>query len=104
MSRSEAEIPSPVVTLRAAGSVAKPNATPWNGGRPARRILEQRGASNAMILVLLFDLKFLTEFPAGGVGTSNRRHLDHLDHIDRPRLDIAAHASVEARVARGEDL
>src|SRR5438309_2756967 len=27
-----------------------------------------------MILVPLFDLKFLTEFAAGGVGTSNRRH------------------------------
>jgi len=27
-----------------------------------------------MILVLLFDLKFLTEFAAGGAGTSNRRH------------------------------
>jgi len=24
--------------------------------------------------VPLFDLKFLTEFAAGGVGTSNRRH------------------------------
>jgi len=27
-----------------------------------------------MILVPLFDLKFLNEFAAGGVGTSNRRH------------------------------
>jgi len=27
-----------------------------------------------MILVPLFDLKFLTEFAAGGAGTSNRRH------------------------------
>ena len=27
-----------------------------------------------MILVPLFDLKFLTEFAASGVGTSNRRH------------------------------
>ena len=27
-----------------------------------------------MILVPLFDLKFLTEFAAGGVGTSNRQH------------------------------
>ena len=33
-----------------------------------------RGTSNSMILVPLFDLKFLTEFAAGGVGTSNRRH------------------------------
>src|SRR5215831_12055998 len=28
-----------------------------------------------MILVPLFDLKFLCELAAGGVGTSNRRHL-----------------------------
>jgi len=27
-----------------------------------------------MILVPLIDLKFLTEFAAGGAGTSNRRH------------------------------
>jgi hypothetical protein len=27
-----------------------------------------------MILVLLFDLKFLNELAASGVGTSNRRH------------------------------
>jgi hypothetical protein len=27
-----------------------------------------------MILVPLFDLKFLIEFAAGGAGTSNRRH------------------------------
>ena len=27
-----------------------------------------------MILVPLFDLKFLNELAAGGVGTSNRRH------------------------------
>jgi len=27
-----------------------------------------------MILVPLFDLKFLTEFAARGAGTSNRRH------------------------------
>src|SRR6266567_4506107 len=31
-----------------------------------------------MILVPLFDLKFLTEFAAGGVGTSNRRHSNSL--------------------------
>jgi hypothetical protein len=38
-----------------------------------------------MILVPLFDLKFLTEFAAGGVGTSNRRHwvlrIDHADQL-----------------------
>jgi hypothetical protein len=27
-----------------------------------------------MILVPLFDLKFMNEFAAGGAGTSNRRH------------------------------
>src|SRR5204862_3989206 len=35
---------------------------------------KQRGTSNSMILVPLFDLKFLTEFAATAVGTSNRRH------------------------------
>src|SRR5205807_2692720 len=34
---------------------------------------KQRGTRNSMILVPLFDLKFLGEFAAGGVGTSNRR-------------------------------
>jgi hypothetical protein len=32
---------------------------------------KQRGTSNCMILVPLFDLKFLAKFAAGG---SNRRH------------------------------
>src|SRR5262249_36493127 len=35
---------------------------------------KQRGTSKFMILVPLFDLKFLDEFAAGGAGTSNRRH------------------------------
>jgi hypothetical protein len=35
---------------------------------------KQRGTSKFLILVPLFDLKFLDEFAAGGVGTSNRRH------------------------------
>src|SRR5258708_18372793 len=35
---------------------------------------KQRGTSKTMILVPLFDLKFLIEFAATGVGTSNRRH------------------------------
>src|SRR5262244_2000063 len=34
---------------------------------------KQRGTSNSMILVPLFDLKFLTAFAASYVGTSNRR-------------------------------
>ena len=34
---------------------------------------KQRGTSNSMILVPLFDLKFLSEFAAGGVGTSTPR-------------------------------
>ena len=33
-----------------------------------------KGTSKSMILVPLFDLKFLIEFAAGGAGTSNRRH------------------------------
>src|SRR5262245_24900720 len=35
---------------------------------------KQRGTSKFMILVPLFDLKFLDEFAAGGAGTSDRRH------------------------------
>src|SRR5438876_12039584 len=35
---------------------------------------KQRGTSKSMVLVPLFDLKFLTEFAAAAVGTSNRRH------------------------------
>src|SRR5258708_12696457 len=35
---------------------------------------KQRGTSKFMILVPLFDLKFLNELAAGGAGTSNRRH------------------------------
>src|ERR1043166_621428 len=33
-----------------------------------------RSTSKSMILVPLFDLKFLVEFAATAVGTSNRRH------------------------------
>jgi hypothetical protein len=33
-----------------------------------------KGTGKSMILVPLFDLKFLIEFAAGGAGTSNRRH------------------------------
>src|SRR5207253_10037683 len=36
---------------------------------------KQGGTSNPMILVPLFDLKFLHEFAATSAGTSNRRHL-----------------------------
>jgi len=35
---------------------------------------KQRGTSKNMILVPLFDLKFLDELAATAVGTSNRRH------------------------------
>src|SRR5262245_46913182 len=35
---------------------------------------KQRGTSKFMMLVPLFDLKFLDEFAAGGAGTSDRRH------------------------------
>src|SRR5437764_5820128 len=35
---------------------------------------KQRGTSTPMILVPLFDLKFLHELAATAVGTSNRRH------------------------------
>src|SRR4051812_16226260 len=34
-----------------------------------------------MILVPLFDLKFLDEFAAGGAGTSNRRHQTREERI-----------------------
>src|SRR5262245_28445396 len=43
-------------------------------GPRSHELRKQRGTSDFMILVPLFDLKFLIEFAAGGVGTSNRRH------------------------------
>jgi hypothetical protein len=38
--------------------------------------------SKYMFLVPLFDLKFLHEFAAGAVGTSNRRHEPPTEVID----------------------
>jgi len=38
------------------------------------RTSETKGTSKHMILVPLFDLKFLNELAASAVGTSNRRH------------------------------
>ncbi len=43
-------------------------------GTLLHELRKPRGTSNSMFLVPLFDLKFLTEFAASGVGTSNRRH------------------------------
>jgi hypothetical protein len=43
-------------------------------GNPRHELRKQRGTSKYMILVPLFDLKFLHEFAATAVGTSNRRH------------------------------
>src|SRR3954469_11019686 len=42
---------------------------------------KHRGTSKFMILVPLFDLKFLDEFAAGGAGTSNRRHQTREERI-----------------------
>src|SRR5262249_4074746 len=42
-------------------------------GRLGHELRKQRGTSKSMILVPLFDLKFLNERAASGVGTSNRR-------------------------------
>src|SRR5258708_32420237 len=58
-----------------------------------------------MILVPLFDLKFLTGFAASGVGTSNRRHSRHLAPgdaaADKAFGDIAAR-HVEVAEGRAE--
>ena len=43
-------------------------------GKLCHELRKQRGTSKPMILVPLFDLKFLHEFAATAVGTSNRRH------------------------------
>jgi hypothetical protein len=40
----------------------------------ANELRKAKGTSKLMMLVPLFDLKFLFEFAAGHVGTSNRRH------------------------------
>src|SRR5882724_12853367 len=52
---------------------------------------KQRGTSKPMILVPLFDLKFLIEFAATGVGTSNRRHYRRAEARDQP-VDAVRHA------------
>src|SRR5215208_7009940 len=46
---------------------------------------KQRGTSKSMVLVPLFDLKFLHELAAGAVGTSNRRHQRRLRRNDHAR-------------------
>ncbi len=43
-------------------------------GTLLHELRKQRGTSKYMILVPLFDLKFLNELAASAVGTSNRRH------------------------------
>jgi hypothetical protein len=40
----------------------------------ANELRKAKGTSKPMMLVPLFDLKFLFEFAAGDAGTSNRRH------------------------------
>jgi hypothetical protein len=45
-----------------------------HGGNFLHELRKQRGTSKHMILVPLFDLKFLNEFAATGAGTSNRRY------------------------------
>src|SRR5829696_9674590 len=42
---------------------------------PSTSFGSERGTSNSMILVPLYELKFLNEIAASGVGTSTRRHL-----------------------------
>ena len=41
-----------------------------HGGTVGHELRKQRGTNKFMILVPLFDLKFLTELAASGVGTS----------------------------------
>src|SRR6266542_3524738 len=48
-----------------------------------RELRKQRGTSKYMILVPLFDLKFLNELAASAVGTSNRRHWRNLGSVAR---------------------
>src|SRR5262249_46214681 len=43
-------------------------------GTPSHELRKQRGTRKHMILVPLFDLKFLNELAAGGGGNSNMRH------------------------------
>jgi hypothetical protein len=43
-------------------------------GRLRNELRKQRGTSKFMIVVPLFDLKFLSESAASAAGTSNRRH------------------------------
>ena len=88
MSRSEPEVPLRAVKSRGSHS------TSWNCRKPAT-------AAPAAS-------KMMSRSDGTGHALSFRECADnalsHLDHIDRPRLDISAHARVEARVARGEDM
>ena len=45
-----------------------------HGGMLWHELRKQTGTSKHLILVPLYDLKFLDEIAAGGAGTSNRRH------------------------------
>ena len=62
-----------VVSDHAGLSAPFPKLVIHRGGL-GHELRKERGTSNSMILVPLFDLKFLEEFVASGVGTSDRRH------------------------------
>src|SRR5262249_30368128 len=71
----------PMITGRAPASPLKsPTLVPGfpkfvtHGGTLLHELRKRTGTSKLMILVPLFDLKFLDEIAAGGAGTSNRRH------------------------------
>src|SRR5262245_37200685 len=79
----------------------------------------KRGTSNIMILVPLFDLKFLNELAECGAGTSNRRHLSgrppepSADRVPAPasELDLlhlpgalGRGAEQEAHIGAGRDV
>src|SRR6266540_181672 len=50
-------------------------------GTLSHELRKQRDTSKYMILVPLFDLKFLNELAGTAVGTSNRRHKEGRDHV-----------------------
>src|SRR5215510_950118 len=63
---------------------------------------KQRGTSKYMVLTPLFDLKFLNELAAGGVGTSNRAALAASSIDPRQRIGRdAERARMASLVGRG---
>src|SRR6266540_1515412 len=66
-------------------------------GTLSHELRKQRGTSKYMVLVPLFDLKFLNELAASAVGTSNRRHYCPVSEV----RDIFRHSLTRTSETKG---